>query len=147
MAKAVQAKWIGREKLMRDFERLVPELQTRLATAQLREGDSMVEKIRVRAPVNTGKYRRSLRAARLDAVPGARNDKLVFGRTKDPNAVGIFGLFIWHWLEFGTVRQPAQPHILPTWRAERKGMKRRMSAVLRRAVNKVFRGQAAPEKA
>ncbi|WP_181182629.1 hypothetical protein [Mesorhizobium sp. B3-1-9] len=56
--------------------------------------------------------------------------------TKDPNATGIFAEFIWRFLEFGTVKMAARPHIFPTYRAYRKKLRRRIAGAVNRAVRK-----------
>lgn len=87
-------------------------------------------------------------------------------QTKDPNATGVFADWIWRFLEFGTrahviepktgeylvfrgadgntsyvkqVTHPGSakfPHILPTWRQERKRVRAKMAAAVRKAVKK-----------
>lgn len=88
-------------------------------------------------------------------------------KTKDKNAVGVFAEFIWRFLEFGTrahtikaksgpllvfkgkdgqtvavpsVQHPGmarQPHVFPTYRAEKKRIRRKMAAAVNKAVRKI----------
>jgi len=96
-------------------------------------------------------------------------------QTKDPNATAVFGSFIWRFIEFGTsphiikakkspvlafegqdgtkmfatqVNHPGsnrQPHIFPTYRAQQKTIKRRLSRTMRNAVKKAIEQQQANE--
>lgn len=91
-------------------------------------------------------------------------------KTKDKNAVGIYAGFIWRFLEFGTRAHtikakngpllvfkgkdgnniavpsvqhpgmPRQPHVFPTYRAEKKKIRRKMAAAVNKAVRKIKSG-------
>lgn len=136
---AIKAKMLGREKVTRLLNQVVPEAEQELAKAQLEGAQSVANKIKPRAPgPRTGAYQASIQAARLADRPkeralggGASNSN-----TKDPNATGVFADFIWRFLEFGTVKMAKRPHIFPTWRQERKRVRRNMAAAVRKAVNK-----------
>lgn len=136
---AFKAKMLGREKVTRLLNQIVPEAEKELAKAQLEGAQSVANKIKPRAPgPRTGAYQASIQAARLADRPkeralgrGASNSN-----TKDPNATGVFADFIWRFLEFGTVKMAKHPHIFPTWRQERKRVRRNMAAAVRKAVKK-----------
>lgn len=136
---AIKAKMLGREKVTRLLNQIVPEAEKELAKAQLEGAQSVANKIKPRAPgPRTGAYQASIQAARLADRPkeralggGASNSN-----TKDPNATGVFADFIWRFLEFGTVKMVKRPHIFPTWRQERKRVRRNMAAAVRKAVKK-----------
>ncbi len=136
---AIKAKMLGREKVTRLLNQVVPEAEKELAKAQLEGAQSVANKIKPRAPgPRTGAYQASIQAARLADRPkeralggGASNSN-----SKDPNATGVFADFIWRFLEFGTVKMAKRPHIFPTWRQERKRVRRNMAAAVRKAVNK-----------
>jgi len=132
-----------------------------------------VDSKRGRSP---GKYRDSIHAARLADRPNAKLVGGI-RKTSDPNATGVFAEWIWHFIEFGTqphvIRpknaprlvfrgrdgqlrsaaevshpgSPAQPHIFPTYRAERKNMERRMSRAMKVAIQKALKNQIAPKEA
>ena len=119
-----------------------------------------------------GTYRNSIHADRLADRPDAQF-KGKFQRSKDPNATGVFAEWLWRFLEFGTrphtikaknaarlvfrgsdgqlryAREvnhpgaPAQPHIFPVYRSERKNMRRRMARVVNRALKKAANNQRA----
>lgn len=136
---AIKAKMLGREKVTRLLNQIVPEAEKELAKAQLEGAQSVANKIKPRAPgPRTGDYQASIQAARLADRPkeralggGASNSN-----TKDPNATGVFADFIWRFLEFGTVKMAKRPHIFPTWRQERKRVRRNMAAAVRKAIKK-----------
>lgn len=136
---AIKAKMLGREKVTRLLNQIVPEAEKELAKAQLEGAQSVANKIKPRAPgPRTGAYQATIQAARLADRPkeralggGASNSN-----TKDPNATGVFADFIWRFLEFGTVKMVKRPHIFPTWRQERKRVRRNMAAAVRKAVKK-----------
>lgn len=162
---ALKTKWVGREQLLKRLSAIAPEVEGRLATAQLEAAEDLAGKIRSYAPVNTGEYRASIHADRLsnrpDAVPhGAK-------RTTDPGAAGVFAAWYWHWIEFGTrphtisakgaplmvfegkegrkaaltvnhPGSPPQPHFLSVFRAEKKNMRRRFARVVNSAVKKAM---------
>lgn len=136
---AFKAKMLGREKVTKLLRDIVPEAEKELAKAQMEGAQSVANKIKPRAPgPRTGDYQASIQAARLADRPkeralggGASNSN-----TKDPNATGVFADFIWRFLEFGTVKMAKRPHIFPTWRQERKRVRRNMAAAVRKAVKK-----------
>lgn len=135
----VKAKFLSRDQTMRLLNGIVPEAEKELAKAQLEGAQSVANKIKPRAPgPRTGAYQASIQAARLADRPkeravggGASNSN-----TKDPNATGVFADYIWRFLEFGTVKMAKRPHIFPTWRQERKRVRRNMAAAVRKAVKK-----------
>lgn len=136
----------GRDAVMRRLRALVPEAEAELAKEQLEGAIELANRIKLRAPgPRTGRYQASIQADRLANRPGQRRvggkvKSTQTGRalsdTKDPNATGIFAEFIWRFLEFGTVKMSARPHIFPTYRAYRKKLRRRMANAVNRAVRK-----------
>jgi HK97 gp10 family phage protein len=141
----VRAKIEGRDAVMRRLRALVPEAEKELAREQLEGAVELANRIKPRAPRRTGRYAASIQGDRLANRPGQRRvggkvKTTGVGRqlsaTKDPNATGIFAEFIWRFLEFGTVKMAARPHIFPTYRAYRKKLRRRMANAVNRAVRK-----------
>lgn len=147
---AVSARFVSRDKVMEHLRLIAPNAETEIAKMQVKVGKDMAGAMKQKAPIGDPKYRRrgrkpgtyrdSINAAKLSEKSG----KLVgsIQQTKDPNAVGIFAEWIWHFIEFGTVRSRRQPHIFPTYRAERKNMKRRLARAMRNAIKKAVAGQA-----
>lgn len=135
---AVKAKFLGREAVMRKLNRMVPEAERELAQAQLEVGKEAADRIAARARSmigGSGDYVDSIQSDRLSNRP----KQVVVGiaETKDRNAVGIFAKFTWHWLEYGTVKMAARPHIFPTWRAYRKAARRKMASAVNKAIRKM----------
>ncbi len=136
---AIKAKMLGRDKTMKLLNGIVPEAEKELAKAQLEGAQTVANKIKPRAPgPRTGDYQASIQADKLANRPkeravggGASNSN-----TTDPNATGVFADFIWRFLEFGTVNMAKRPHIFPTWRQERKRVRSKMAAAVRKAVKK-----------
>jgi HK97 gp10 family phage protein len=141
----VRAKFEGRAKVMARLRNIVPGAEANLAVAQLEAAKELASAIRTRAPVDTGTYRNSIQGDRLASRPAGRR---VGGRlkatrvgkelsaTKDPNATGIFAEYIWRFLEFGTVKMAARPHIFPTYRAMKPRIRRKMAGAVNKAVRK-----------
>ena len=132
----ITAKFENREKVMARLNAVLPEVEKELAAVQLEVGNDLADRIAARAPVRTGRYRDSIKAARLQDMPKQGRNAAVAASTKDKNAVGIYAEFIWKFLEFGTIKAPAQPHILPTYRGQKRTIRRKMAAVVNKAVRK-----------
>jgi len=144
-----QVKWLGREALYRRLNQLLPNVEQEIAVEQLEGAKELANRIRPRAPRNTGHYSNTIEADRLSNRP---SDRRVGGKvkttsagktviaTKDPNATGIFAEFIWRFLEFGTVKMAARPHIFPTYRAYRKRLRQRIAGAVNKAVRKAKKG-------
>jgi len=167
---ALTAKMIGRDRVMKMFNLVEPNIATALAGMQMKVARDLADKIKTYAPVESGDYRDSIHADRLANRPDA---KIVgnFNKTTDPNATGVFAAWYWHMIEFGTkahiikaknapmlafdgrdgrvkyVRQVSHPgtnaqaHIFPIYRSEKKNMRRRMARVVNRALKKAIENQ------
>jgi len=136
---AIKAKILGREKVMRLLNQVVPEAEKELAKAQMEGAQQLANKIKPRAPgPRTGAYQASIQAARLADRPKERavGGNGLQGETKDPNATGVFADYIWRFLEFGTVKMAKRPHIFPTYRQEKPKIRRKMAAAVRKAVKR-----------
>jgi HK97 gp10 family phage protein len=136
----VRAKWLGREATMAKLNRLVPNAEKEVAEAQLDAAREVAGRIAARAPAATGAYRSSIQGDRIASRPAKQSAIGLRGRTTDRNATGVFAEFIWRFLEFGTVKMPARPHIYPTWRAYKKRARRKVATAVNRAVRKVKNG-------
>lgn len=129
---AIKAKFLGREAVTRKLRQLVPEAEKQAAIAQMEAATELAAAISARAPRRTGEYADSIEGDKLSN----RREAAIGARTKDPNATGIFANFKWRWLEFGTVKMSAQPHIFPTFRAARKRIRRKVANAINKAVRK-----------
>lgn len=123
--------------MMRKLRRLAPNAERELADEQMLAAKELASDIRSFAPVRTGKYRASIEGDLLSARRAGSNiGGGMKGGTKDPNATGIFAEFVWRFLEFGTVNMSAQPHIFPTYRANKKKIRRRMNKAVRDSIKR-----------
>jgi HK97 gp10 family phage protein len=132
----LKAKVIGREALYRRLNQLVPNAEKELAVAQLEVAQELADRVRPRAPRRTGRYAASIQGDKLSNRPGKKLAIGLRGQTKDRNATGLFAEWIWRFLEFGTVKMAARPHIFPTWRAYKKRARRKMAGAVNKAVRK-----------
>lgn len=140
---AFKAKWVNRDKVMADLRKVLPGTQERLAVAQAQSAEALADAIRSRAPVRTGRYRASINAKRLGGDRRSYGNDFA-SQTKDPNAMGIFGSFHWHWLEFGTQKMAAEPHVFPTYRARKKSIRRAAANAVNRAVRAALTQKSKP---
>jgi HK97 gp10 family phage protein len=140
MAK-VKAEWKNREGVMNELARVAPAISVALADAQLKVAKDLAKRVKTYAPVNTGTYRDSIIGEKLSDHP----DKKLVGAVsapKDPNATGLFASYLWRWLEFGTVKMKARPHIFPVYRARKPYMLRKLRLTVNNAVKAFKRGNA-----
>lgn len=133
-----KAKFQGREAVMRRLNQMVPDVERELAAVQMEVAQEVADRIAARARSmigGTGEYHRSIEADLLSNRP---MNELVgtINLTKDKNATGVFAKFTWRWLEFGTVKMAARPHIFPTWRAYRKTARRKLANAVNKAVRR-----------
>jgi len=132
---AYKAKFLGREAVMRKLNRMLPDAERELAQAQMDVAREASSRIAARAPVGaTGDYHKSIQADLIVNRP--KNELVGLTETKDKNATGVFAKWTWRFLEFGTVKMAARPHIFPTWRAYRKTARRKMAAAVNKAVRR-----------
>lgn len=150
MADGLKATWVNRDQVMASLRLLSPQIEKQIAAKQLEVAGDLAKRIRDKAPVGNprwrrnrspGQYRRSIIAGRLADNLGAQLHGI--SQTKDPNATGVFGDFIWRWLEFGTVKTLARPHIFPTYRARKKYIVRTMRRAINTGIKKAMAGQSA----
>lgn len=149
------AKLEKREVYERRLNAVAPKADQYLRDSEMEAGEFLADRVKSRAPRgSTGAYARSIHANRLSDEPAA-TAKNKFIKTKDKNAVGLFADFIWRFLEFGTSQHSvgkgsvkkkgrhtggvhpgtaAQPHIFPTYRANRKTIRKIVRKGLTRAV-------------
>jgi HK97 gp10 family phage protein len=77
----------------------------------------------------------SIQAVRLADVPAEqRRRNVIASQTKDKNAVAIIADFYWRFLEYGTVKTNAQPHVFPTYRQSKREIRQNIAAVINRAI-------------
>lgn len=156
----LKMKVLGREALTKRLRELAPKAIEAMDKTKMEVAQEAAAAIAARAPKNTGNYAASIKAE----FQSANADKEVLGgrKSKDPTAVGIYGSYIWRFLEFGTkastaeaprrdrryktrgvmtqgkgphAATPAHPHVFPVWR----GMRKKALSKIRRALHKGIR--------
>lgn len=158
----LKVKVIGREALTKRLRQLAPKAIEAMDKVKMEVAQEAAAAIAANAPKSAdgGAYAASIKAEYQNANP----DKEVFGarKSKDPTAVGIYGSYIWRFLEYGTkaslgsasrvdrrykagnvmtqakgahAATPAQPHVFPVWR----GMRKKALSKIRRTLNKGIR--------
>ena len=160
---ALKATVLGRERLMAKLDQVAPNATKYVNEVKLQIAEEAAEKIRARAPRGASlEYAESIEG---DFVKNHPQQKQVgIQATKDPDAAGIFALFIWRFLEFGTAPHntakgggtvagrkaaragqghlhpgtKAQPHIFPVWRAMRAKAKQRIQTALRKGIREAM---------
>lgn len=148
---ALKAKLLGREELTRRLRDIVPEAITAAEQAKLEIVQDAAAKIAAKAPRgDTGDYAASIRGGYQRDNPTLKS---VTGKdSTDPDATGVFGDFIWRFLEFGTRAHTnkgifagtwnpgmaAQPHIFTTWRELKPKAKRKISLAINKAIKKAM---------
>ncbi len=161
----IQAGFLGREALRRKLNQLAPNVEKYTADAKYEIVQEAAERIRQAAPRgDTQEYAETIYGDflrnRTDAhvLPGTNP-------TKDSSAAGLFAMFIWRFLEFGTAPHnvekgggtalgkaklkggggrlhpgtPAMPHIFPIWRAYRQEARRKLRAAMNRGVREAMK--------
>lgn len=136
------AKILNRQKLKARLARIPKAVQLAGFRQLIVEVNGLVDAIKRAAPVdeaadNPGHLRDSVHAYR---TPGRPLSYRIIADAKDET-----GGFIGQHVEQGHrtaegKHVPAEPFFFPTYRARRRGMKRRMSAAARKAVKQIFPG-------
>jgi HK97 gp10 family phage protein len=154
-----------KDKLRQKLNALVPGLNEAINEANQTSATELAEAIAKRAPVLTGEYKASINAHPVEDTgyghnsgkATVRRDQTITTkyrhmirkgrykgqtRTRTARAIetlawGVFALYIWRYLEFGTKNMRKQPHIFGTYRSYRSRIKGRMGRAVRKAVKQV----------
>lgn len=122
----------GVDKLRRKLVDIIPKkVQAQLETAMTESAALIVAGARLRVPVETGELRDTIHQTKVrEGKRGGLYVAITAGeRTKNNyNTARI--------VEFGTVDTPAQPFLLPSYRANRKRATRRMRKAITNAIQK-----------
>lgn len=145
-----------KDRLRERLNALAPGTNEAINAANEKNAMELATAIKAAAPRDTGEYADSITAKPVDdgaeradqairttfrAVlsRGVRRGQSVSrtARAVDTLAWGIFALYIWQYLEFGTQKQAGQPHIFPLYRAYRKRFRGRVTRGVNKAVKRV----------
>ena len=146
MADRVSMKVRGLDRSLARLRRIVPTLDAEMDKAFSKSAAEVAELSASLAPRDSGEYAASITSRRIDGVATFQNRKNVQTRrgtklsvsTRRVSATmsyGVFADWIWQFLEFGTVKSAAQPHLFPAYRL----LKKRITGRGRRAMNKAIR--------
>lgn len=124
----------GIDKLQRRLVAVIPaQVRASLETAMLESADVVVAGARLRVPVAEGHVRDSIRH---HGVQEGRRGGLYIAITAGDQSTENDGYQVARLLEFGTVKMPAQPFLLPAYRANRRRTQARMRKAMRDAILK-----------
>lgn len=159
MADGVKVKFPDLERSLEKLRTVAPSLNEALLPVLQKSGDEVVDVAQTAAPKRRGRYARSINARPVDSVANFQDRNYVSPATgkrvsrfasakrlKIKNtavsasvAVGIFAKWVWHFIEFGTVHNPAQPHLFPAFRLLRKRIVNRTRRAMGAAIKGAFR--------
>lgn len=134
MAFQARVKRESRDAVMKRLRELAPAAETAAAKAQAEAARDLAEAIKPRLRRRSGKLAASIEADLVSNRPGQK--PVGIGESKDPNAQGIFAIWYWRFVEFGTRRSRAFPAIFPTYRQMRKKIRRKVASAINREIKK-----------
>lgn len=135
----VTAKITNETELLRKLTRLPAKMKERVAEVMAKQADEIVAMMKRLVPVDEGDLRDSIAWKWGRRAPkGAMSVATVDGGDL---AITIYTTdFKARWQEFGTVKMAANPFFFVSWRASRKGIRRRIQGALRQAAKEVASG-------
>jgi len=123
----------GIEQLKRRLVDEIPkDVRAALEQAMLESADLIVAGARLRVPVESGELRDSIH--RTEVREGRRGGLYVAVSAGRPTKDGHYNTA--RIVEFGTVDTPAQPFLLPSYRANKRRVRTRMQRATRDAIMK-----------
>lgn len=114
-------------------DQLPKQARAQLEIAMVESADRIVAGARLRVPVETGEVRDSIRQ---HGVKEGKRGGLYIAITAGDSSTENDGYQVARLLEFGTQKMPAQPFLLPSFRANRKAAQRRMRRAITDAIRK-----------
>lgn len=148
MASKFQARIVDRETITKQIDGIHPNILISVAALQVKIARELATKMSQRAPEgdpqwrkpgrSPGTYQRSFQYGKLSEHRGDKSVRGNMNETKDPNATGVWAEFAWRFIEYGVHGGERRPHIWPTYREQRKAMKRRLARAMRVAITKAI---------
>ena len=115
----------GLNEIIKNMEAIKDDLKGDPLRASLRKAlTPIVDQAKSSAPVDTGRLQDAIKTRPLppDDIPSGFSDGqelfVVSSRKKDKDAPD--NAWYWHFVEFGTNKQPAQPFLAPAFDSKRK---------------------------
>lgn len=151
MADGVEVRVRGLDRSLARLRNIAPTLDAEMAKALGKSADEVVQTAQALAPRDTGEYAASINARQMDGTAtfqdrknvtvkrglfrGSTTKLQVSSRTVSATmSFGIFADWIWHFLEFGTVKRTATPHLFPAYRLLRKRIMGRAKRAMGKAI-------------
>jgi HK97 gp10 family phage protein len=152
MADGVSIKVRGLDRNLAKLKSVAPTLDQEMDKALAKSANEVVTAAQALAPRDTGAYAGSITAQAMGGSATFQNRKNVGGRrglfrrgrsrlqvtsrtVSATMAYGIFADWIWQFLEFGTIKMAARPHLFPAYRL----LEKRITGRLRRAMGKAIK--------
>ena len=124
----------GIDKLKRRLVDEIPaKVRAEMERAMLDSADQIVAGARLRVPVDEGDVRDSIRH---HGIREGKRGGLYIAITAGDRSTENDGYQVARLLEFGTMKMPAQPFLLPAYRANRRRARARMRRAARDAIMK-----------
>lgn len=126
----------GIDQLQRRLVDIIPKaVRANLEAAMLESANVIVSGARLRVPVETGEVRDSIRQHGVKEGKGGNLYVAITAGDKDTESKsGGTTYQVARLLEFGTMKMPAQPFLLPAYRANRRKAQQKMRRAVRDAV-------------
>ena len=122
----------GLPELKRRLVNEIPNaVRVGLETAMRESADRIVAGAKLRVPVDEGDVQASIRH---HGVKEGKRGGLYVAITAGDKSTEADSYQVARLLEFGTMKMPAQPYILPSFRANRKRAQRRMRKAIKDAI-------------
>lgn len=132
---------INADRLLAKLGKLPAEIEAQIKLAMEAQADEIVGMMRRLVPVDQGDLRDSIKWTWGTAPKGSMKVAAVVSSRSRGVTITIYAgdnkAFYARWQEFGTVKMPANPFFFVSWRAGRKGAKRRIQTAMRAAARKV----------
>lgn len=141
-----RTKVLGLESLRRKLKLIPQEAKAEIRKALEASADEIVKMAKSLAPVDSGDLQMSVSWTWGEAPKGS----MLLGRVVGPNdkndlTITIYAggseAFYARWIEFGTEKMKAQPFFLPSYRANRKRARARITRGVTKAAKKVAAGR------
>lgn len=136
---------LNRARLQRKLDRLPAAAKSAIKGAMAEAADDIVRMMKSLVPEDSGALKESIGWTWGRDVPkGAVIAAVVKSALGNDLTITVYAgndeAFWARWVEFGTVKMPAQPYFYVSYRANRKAAKRKIRKATRDAARKVAKG-------
>ena len=124
MARSQYKVYLKKDATIAALKKVLPDLRIAVGKASQAGANDFKVGVTSVAPVKTGRYRSSYDVL---FIPDRSAEMGV-------PVWGVYAKFIWKFLEYGTTKMPAQPHVWPIYRILKKNIKSRFTREIRAQV-------------